>query len=154
MKHNSRLSGVLHVLLHMAEHDGPVTSEVLAKAMNTNPVVVRRVMADLREKGYVRSTKGHGGGWTLDVDPSRVTLRDIHEALRVPSLLAVGNRNEAPHCLVEQAVNAALEQAFNEAEAVLLARLGEVTLAALSKDFHARLATRGKATKREYTHEA
>ncbi|HYI06347.1 MAG TPA: Rrf2 family transcriptional regulator, partial [Reyranella sp.] len=45
MRRDSRLSGVLHVLLHMAEHDGPVTSDMLAKAMGTNPVVVRRIMA-------------------------------------------------------------------------------------------------------------
>ena len=47
MIHDTRLSGVLHVLLHMAEHDGPVTSETLARAMSTNPVVIRRIMAGL-----------------------------------------------------------------------------------------------------------
>jgi DNA-binding IscR family transcriptional regulator len=143
MKRDSRLSGVLHVLLHMAEHEGPATSEVLAKAMDTNPVVIRRTMAGLREQGYVRSEKGHGGGWTLACDLSKVTLRDIYTALGSPSLLAMGNRTEAPGCLVEQAVNAALDQAFDDAETLLLARLGEVTLAMLSADFHARLVARG-----------
>ena len=65
MKRDSRLSGVLHVLLHMAEHEGPMTSETLANAMQTNPVVIRRAMSGLREACYVRSEKGHGGGWTL-----------------------------------------------------------------------------------------
>ena len=143
MKRDSRLSGVLHVLLHMAEHEGPATSEVLAKAMDTNPVVIRRTMAGLREQGYVRSEKGHGGGWTLACDLSKVTLRDIYTALGSPSLLAMGKRTESPGCLVEQAVNAALDQAFDDAEALLLARLGEVTLAMLSTDFHARLVARG-----------
>ncbi|WID97191.1 Rrf2 family transcriptional regulator [Bosea vestrisii] len=143
MNRDSRLSGVLHVLLHMAEQDRPVTSEVLAKAMATNPVVIRRVMAGLREQGYLRSEKGHGGGWTLACDLSRVTLRDIYEALGSPALLAIGNRTEAPGCLVEQAVNAALNQAFRDAEALLLERFGEVTLAMLSADFNQRLAARG-----------
>lgn len=146
MKRDSRLSGVLHVLLHMAEHDGPLTSEDLAKAMQTNPVVIRRTMAGLREAGFVRSGKGHGGGWTLACDLGRVTLRDIYDALGEPTLLAMGNRTEAPGCLVEQAVNAALNEAFEAAEALLLARLGEVTLAALSADFHARMARRPGAT--------
>ena len=137
------MSGVLHVLLHMAEHEGPATSEVLAKAMDTNPVVIRRTMAGLRDQGYVRSEKGHGGGWTLACDLSKVTLRDIYAALGSPSLLAMGNRTEAPGCLVEQAVNAALDQAFDDAEALLLARLGEVTVAMLSADFHASLVARG-----------
>ena len=143
MKRDSRLSGVLHVLLHMAERDGPVTSEVLARAMGSHPVAVRRTMAGLRRQGYVRSEKGHGGGWRLVCDLSGMTLRDIHQALGGPDLIAVGHRTEAPGCLVEQAVNATLDRAAREAEALLLARLGEVTLAALSADFHDRLAARG-----------
>ena len=75
MKRDSRLSDVLHVLLHMAEHSEPSTSELLAKAMRTNPVVIRRVLAGLRERGLVRSEKGHGGGWTLARELSRITLR-------------------------------------------------------------------------------
>ena len=152
MRRDSRLSGVLHVLLHMAGQPGPVTSEALAKAMDTNPVVIRRVMAGLRDRGYVRSGKGHGGGWTLACDLSDVTLRDVYTALGCPSLLAVGNRTEAPGCLVEQAVNAALDQAFHDAEALLLARLGEVTLAMLSADFHDRLLARGGSHDLESVH--
>ena len=145
MKRDSRLSGVLHVLLHLAEYDAPVTSEVLAQAMHTHPVVIRRILAGLRRRGYVRSEKGHGGGWTLARNLSEVTLRDIHTALGSPTLLAIGTREASPRCLVEQAVNAALNQAFADAEAVLLARLGEVTLGTLSVDFHDRLlAHRGR----------
>ena len=72
---------------------------MLAKAMDTNPVVIRRIMAGLRDQGYVRSEKGHGGGWTLCCDLSKVTLHDIYTALGSPSLLAMGNRTEAPGCL-------------------------------------------------------
>lgn len=152
MKMDSRLSGVLHVLLHMAEHKEPVTSEVLAKMMSTNPVVIRRIMAGLRERGYVHAEKGHGGGWTIACDLSRLSLRDIYHALGDPSLLAMGNRSEAPSCLVEQSVNAALGQAFDEAETFLLARFGEVTLAALSADFHRRLTERGATKNSETDH--
>jgi Rrf2 family protein len=152
MKRDSRLSGVLHLLLHMAEHDGPVTSDVLAKAMNTNPVVIRRIMAGLRDQGYVRSEKGHGGGWTLACDFETVTLRDIYSALGNPSILAIGNKTESPGCLVEQAVNAALAQLFRDAEALLLARLGEVTLAMLSEDLHQRLLARGSPDHLESAH--
>jgi len=135
--------------MHMAEHKGPVTSEVLAKAMDTNPVVVRRIMAGLRDDGYVRSEKGHGGGWVLARDLSKITLRDIYDALGSPSLFAMGHRTEAPGCLVEQAVNAALDSAFDDAEALLLSRLDGVSLAMLSADFHARLKRRTGARRTE-----
>jgi DNA-binding IscR family transcriptional regulator len=129
----------------MAERDGPVTSEHMAKAMNTNPVVIRRIMAGLREKGYVRSEKGHGGGWTLRPDLSKVTLLDIYSALGSPPLLAIGNRTESPACVVEAAVNAALGKSFQAAEALLVARLGEVTLATLSADVRRRSAASGRS---------
>jgi len=148
------LSGVLHVLLHMAERSAPSTSETLALAMDTNPVVIRRIMSGLRDHGYVRSEKGHGGGWSIACDLRRVTLRDVYDALGRPGILAMGNRTDAPRCLVEQAVNAALGDAFEEAEAVLLRRLGEVSLAVLSADFHARLKKRGIRFKEEKAHEA
>jgi DNA-binding IscR family transcriptional regulator len=136
----------------MAEQSGPVTSDMLAKAMDTNPVVIRRIMAGLRDHGYVRSEKGHGGGWTLACDLSEVTLRDIYTALGSPSLLAIGHRTETPGCLVEQAVNAALSQAFHDAEALLISRLGEVTLAMLSADIHDRLVARGRSHNLENVH--
>jgi len=152
MRQDNRLSGVLHLLLHMAQKDGPVTSEVLAKAMDTNPVVIRRVMAGLRDQGYVQSAKGHGGGWTLACDLSKVTLRDIYNALGSPTLLAIGNRTETPGCLIEEAVNAALNQSFEDAEALLLSRLGEVTIAALNTDVQGRLAARGLSNHRRHGH--
>jgi DNA-binding IscR family transcriptional regulator len=152
MKRNSQLSGVLHVLLHMAERDEPATSESLAKAMDTNPVGIRRILAGLRDKGYVQSEKGHGGGWTLACDLSRVTLRDVYSALGCPPLLAMSNRTESPGCLVEQAVNNALDDAFRDAEALLLTRLGQVTLATLSDELRGRLPRRGRAPRLETVH--
>lgn len=153
MRRDSRLSGVLHVLLHMAERSEPQTSEALARAMNTNPVVLRRTMAGLRQRELVNSEKGHGGGWRIACDLETVTLRDIYDALGEPEILAMGNRTDAPGCLVEQAVNAALSQAFDEAEALLLQRFGEVTLAQLSADFHVRLSQRGGSFTLENAHE-
>ena len=132
----------------MAEQDGPVTSEVMAKAMATNPVVIRRVMAGLRDAGYVRTDKGHGGGWTLACDLAKLTLRDVYEALGEPSLLAIGHRTEAPGCVIEEAVNATLGKSFAEAEALLLARFGEVTLAALGDEVRRRLAGRKGARRK------
>ena len=142
MKRDSRLSGVLHVLLHMAETGTPMTSDQLAKAMQTHPVVIRRILGGLRDAGFVHSEKGHGGGWTIAKPLADITMRDVYDAIGRPSLMAMGNRTEAPGCLVEQAVNAALDTSFRDAEALLLARFERVTLAELAADFHARMAAR------------
>jgi DNA-binding IscR family transcriptional regulator len=109
-------------------------------------------MAGLRDQGYVRSEKGHGGGWTLACDLRKVTLRDIYTALGAPPLLALGIRTAAPGCVVEQAVNAAVSRVCRDALELLLARLGEVTLAGLSADFHKRLVKRGGSHYLERAH--
>jgi Rrf2 family protein len=140
MKQDNRLSAVLHALLHMADHGGPLTSADLAKMMSTNPVVVRRTMAGLRKAGFVRSEKGHGGGWELARPLDAITLRDIYDALGAPRLMAMGIPIAHPGCLVEQSVNRALGSAFADAEALLVARLGDVTLARLAADFSAGMA--------------
>ncbi|MDO9416171.1 Rrf2 family transcriptional regulator [Pararhizobium sp.] len=140
MRHDTRLSRMLHVLIHMDGHEGAVTSDTIGHMLNTNPVVVRRTMAGLREEGYVQSEKGHGGGWTLSRTLDDITLLDIHKALGTPSVFALGLSDDHPKCLVEQAVNAALSDAFEQAEALLLARFADVSLADIARDFEARYA--------------
>jgi Rrf2 family protein len=137
MRSDSRLSRALHVLLHMARFDGPATSEQLSEMFRMNPVVIRRTLAGLREAGYVRSEKGHGGGWTLNRDLSEITMLDIYTALGDPTIFAIGVASDHPGCLVEKAVNRAMDDAFQQAEALLIARLGQVTLADLARDFDA-----------------
>lgn len=125
---------MLHVLIHMERRGEPATSEDIAKMLGTNAVVVRRTMAGLRNEGYVRSEKGHGGGWVLARGLSDITLLDVHRAIGNPSVFAMGVEQENPACLVEQAVNAALADALRQAEKILLERLGGVTLADLAQD--------------------
>ncbi|WP_366941785.1 Rrf2 family transcriptional regulator [Asticcacaulis sp.] len=143
---------MLHVLLHMADTDKAVTSERLAQMMGTNPVVIRRVMAGLREQGLVQSEKGHGGGWRLGRPLVEVTLAEVYRAVGEPELFAMGNRSENPQCLVEQAVNAAIDSALSEAEALLMQRFGEVTLAMLAADFQRRAAARGYPLLKDHPH--
>jgi DNA-binding IscR family transcriptional regulator len=140
MKKDSRLSSVLHVLLHMAHSQRPLTSEELAGYLHSHAVVVRRTLAGLRDLGYVDSAKGHGGGWSLTCDLAKVSLRDVYDAVGAPTVFAMGHRVDAPECLVEQAVNEALDSAFENAHALLIERLGEVSLADLSADFNRRMA--------------
>jgi DNA-binding IscR family transcriptional regulator len=152
MRRDSRLSAMLHGLLHMAARGKPMTSAELAVCMNTNAVVVRRTMAGLREAGFVQSVKGHGGGWTLACDLSKITLKDIYDALGAPTVLAIGIHLEHPACLVEQAVNRALSPAFGEAERFLIDRLATVTLAQLAEDFRSHASNRHAQKQRRQKH--
>jgi DNA-binding IscR family transcriptional regulator len=129
---DSRLSSVLHVLMHMADAGRPVTSHALARYLGTNPVVVRRVLAGLRAYGLVASAKGHGGGWTLARGLDALTLADVYGAVGRPPLFTMGHRRIDPACAIERAVNHAVDGALREAEVRLLERFAAVRLADLA----------------------
>lgn len=133
MKSKGRLSAVLHALLHMSGRGAPMTSEALAECLHTNAVVVRRMMAGLRDAGFVVSERGHGGGWVLARDLSTVTLLDVQMAVADPTADAPAALAE---CLVERAVHKALDASLHEATELLNKRLAQVTLADLAEDFH------------------
>ncbi len=134
MRTDSRLSRLLHALLHMEHAERPLTSDAMAEMLCTNPVVVRRLLSGLRESGYVQSEKGHGGGWVLTVSLDDITLLDVYRSAGEPALFSSLVTEDDPQCLVEQAVNAHLSATVEEAERALLAKLGKVTLGDLSRE--------------------
>lgn len=134
-----RLSRLAHALIHMNFHEGALTSDSIAKMLDTNPVVVRRMMAGLRKNKIVESQKGHGGGWLLSKNIENISLLDMHEALGNTNLISVNLSDEKPQCLVEQAVNEALEQSVQEAKTVLYNRFKQISLADIAKEFECKL---------------
>ena len=142
MPRDSRMSRMLHVLIHMDRHVDKVTSDRISQMLGTNPVVVRRMMSGLRDKGYVTSEKGHGGGWRLVVALDRITLLDVYRAIGAPALFGIGPHADRPDCLVEQAVDARMAQTLDEAETMLLDRFAAIRVSDLAADFEDRLAAR------------
>ena len=134
MRRDGRLCVALHVLLHMSETNDAVTSESLAPAMNTNPVVFRRTMAGLRDAGIVRSVKGHGGGWSSARSLNAVTLGDVYSALGLQQPFSIGYRDDNPECRLERAVNRVIGNALGEAEARLVAQFRSITVADIMTD--------------------
>ena len=130
-----RISTVLHLLVHLAQADrSPVTSECLAVCLATNPVVVRRDLAVLRQAGLVRSAPGHGGGWTLARSPREITLQEVYAAIgerlaSSPTREAIGSG-----CLLEARVHQALGDVYEEIEVLLQERLARITLSDLVCD--------------------
>lgn len=135
MRTDSKLSRMLHVLLHMARNNKTYTSDEIAQMLVTNPVVIRRTMAGLKKAGFIHSEKGPKGGWSLVEDLSKITLFDIYNAVGEPTIFAMGNERANPDCAVERVVNAALDDAMNQAQTILLTQLKATTLADLALEF-------------------
>lgn len=111
--------------------DRPATSEILADMLRTNPAVVRRTMAGLREAGIVASVKGHGGGWSLVRPLTGITLMEIYDALGAPPLHAIGNDEETPACKLARAANDATDAALEASRREFEAQLRRVSVADL-----------------------
>lgn len=135
MKINNSFSATLHILLHLEQMDRPLTSEQMAAFIEGNPAFIRKLLAGLRERQTVTSSKGHHGGWTLARPASEVTLYDIYIALGSPMLFALGNRSDNPQCLVEKGVNRVMSETLNDAETVILERFKRLTLADVGREF-------------------
>jgi Rrf2 family protein len=141
MKRDGKFSIALHILAHLAEAGArPTISEELAAHLRTNPVVVRRSLAGLREAGIVASVKGHGGGWTLGRPAAAISLGEVYTVLGERGDLLATAEPDRHGCLIARAVDQALDGFYAEAEALLLRRLAAVSLADLATDFGRRYA--------------
>lgn len=130
---SSKLSVGIHMLTVLALHRGEaLTSGCIAMSVNTNPVVIRRLLGLFREAGLVESKTGVGGGWELVADPKRITLLDV---LRV-----VEPRNEAfalhrsvpnPKCPVGCNIQDVLVDIYGDVEEAMAKRLSRSTIASV-----------------------
>nr|WP_314256193.1 Rrf2 family transcriptional regulator [uncultured Devosia sp.] len=129
MKRSSRLSLALHALVHLHKQpDEAITSTTLATCLMTNPVVVRRVLGELREAGIVASSKGHDGGWRLLRPGKEISLRAVYAAMGESLLIRTESDPGDIACGIVRTVNSVMGDFLADAEALLAARLERVSL--------------------------
>jgi len=129
---STRPTIALHILtLLAAEPDRALTSEYIAGSVNTNPVVIRRLLALLKRKRLVTSQPGTRGGWQLAVTPESITLLDVRRAVNEASAFALHSQEPNPACPVGRHIQGALEGVYAEAMTALERRLEQTTVAML-----------------------
>lgn len=132
---SSRFAVAAHILslLDMFK-DSRLTSEMIAGSVNTNPVVIRRIMGMLNKAGLVRTSAGVAGA-KLARPMSEITLLDVYRAVRgeQEGLFAM-HENPNPECPVGRNIQGALETAFRRAQAAMEGELAKVTMADISLD--------------------
>ncbi len=130
MHTNSRFAVAIHILTLLAHrHPEPLTSAYMAISVTTNPVVLRRLLGDLRRAGLVESRPGNSGGWRLCKLPEQITLLDCYLAVQESPLLGLPLQKPNPLCTVGKTITQALYGLFEEAEQALEARLSQTNLA-------------------------
>jgi Rrf2 family protein len=133
MAANSRFAVGVHCLLGLAYlGEEGTTAEILAGSVNTNPVVVRRLLKSLERQGLVEIRPGKGGGVRLLRAPSTITLADIYAAVETDAEIFA--YHEAPPnegCRVSCKVKYLLEPIFSAASEAVRGSLAETKLSDL-----------------------
>lgn len=128
MKRNSKVSVALHALIHLIKKAEPVTSEKLGECLATNPVVIRRVLGELKKADIVASEKGHGGGWVVTKDPKHITFYDIFESLNESLLPAPIVLGDDESCLIMETIANTMEEFLAEADTLLANKLKRISI--------------------------
>lgn len=117
---NSRFSIAVHILTLLASQpEERLTSEMIAASVGTNPVVIRRQLALLRDAGLVESKGARGGGWTLARPPHAIRLSDIKAALGEEASFRMHKNAPHPKCVVGQNVRSVLKGVYEKVEAAV-----------------------------------
>ena len=129
MAANSRLAVAAHIVVVLAAHrDEHVCSGEIASSVNTNPVVIRRILSALTRAGIVSTEKGKEGGYKLLRCPDAISLWDLSEALGEQHLFKVHENPANPRCKLSCRMKDALGQAFAGAEKAAQEQLRRVTV--------------------------
>ncbi|ULL13159.1 Rrf2 family transcriptional regulator [Paenibacillus sp. H1-7] len=128
---SSRFAVAIHILsLLEINKDGRTTSDFIAGSVNTNPVVIRRIMGMLNRAGLVITNPGVAGA-SLARDKERITLLEVYRAVQSDQqeeLFAI-HEQPNPECHVGRNIQGALETTFHRAQQAMEQELDKVTLA-------------------------
>jgi Rrf2 family protein len=115
--------------------EGPVSSAYLASSVNTNPVVVRRIIQGLVKNGLLKGKTGKGGGSELALPPDKINLYQVYKAVHEEESVFEFNRN-APNkkCPLSCRMKEILEPVFHAADKGIEEKLKRIRLADLIHD--------------------
>jgi Rrf2 family protein len=120
----------VHVLTVLAYKEGDrVTSVFLAGSVNTNPVIIRRLLLSLQRARLVETCKGAGSGSRLSRSPGRINLAEVYRAVEEVEPFAAPSRKPNDACPVGHCIRKALNRIFASAESAMEHDLEQTNLA-------------------------
>jgi Rrf2 family protein len=129
---NSRLTVAVHALawigLYQRQGFEVATSEQIADSARTNPVVIRRLLGELRRAGLVDSRRGMGAGWTVTRNLADITLLDVFDALGSGPVFGMHHQEPNQECVIGSGIQPALGRVYGRLDEVLRDELARTTL--------------------------
>ena len=140
LKISTRFSVGIHILalLEIAK-EYSCTSEFIAGRVNTNPVVIRRLLGLLKKAGLINSSAGVAGA-ALARKPEEITLLEVYKAVGAADSTLFGMHEQTnPNCPVGANIQFALDDTVKSAQTVLEKELASRTLADIISNIKAKL---------------
>jgi Rrf2 family protein len=106
----------------------PLKSEQVAESVNTNPVVIRRMLLELAEAGLVISQTGSLGGSRLANDPAKTTLLDVYQALECQGVFSLHRQPPSRDCPVGVNIETVLGDVLQEVDSAVEQVLRNITI--------------------------
>ncbi len=151
MHTNARFAVAVHILTFIAvrsQEIPSITSAMIAESVDTNPVVIRRILGTLRQANLVHSQPGTGGGWVLAESADAITLLQIYRAVQDTPLFAVHQHPPNSRCDVGRNMIDVLNVYFTQAENAIEKQLEQITIDQVSRTITRRIQI-AAATKRK-----
>ena len=129
MSTNSRFAVAVHVLSLMAwSGEEPLKSEQVADSVNTNAVVIRRMLCELAESELVVSQTGAMGGTRLAREPEQITLLDIYQAVESRGVFSLHRHPPNRDCPVGVNIGPVLNEVLDEVDTAVEKVLANITI--------------------------
>ena len=115
-----------------------IGSQTLAASVNTNPVVVRRLLLALRRARLIETFAGKYGGARLRKKPSQISLVQIYDAVERRPVIPVNERKALKHCHVSCNMKSIMSHVAATTEQAVRKHLRSITLALLVRQVNSR----------------
>lgn len=131
MQISSRFTVALHIFsaVDVFKDDYKVTSDFLASSINTNPVIIRKILSQLKNAGLITVARGTGG-IELTRDLSDISFYDVYEAIEPVEGGDLFRFHEAPNpqCPVGRNIHALLDDKLKDIQNAMEDRMKSYTL--------------------------
>jgi Rrf2 family protein len=129
---NQQFTFAVHIMTALACSPGEVIgSQTLAASVNTNPVVVRRLLLALRRAGLIETLTGKYGGAVLRKKPREISLVDIYDAVEPRPVIPVNERKAFKECHVSCNMKSIMSRVAESTEEAVRKHLRSISLAQL-----------------------
>ncbi len=137
MQISSRFTIAVHILIciEIFKNDYKVTSDFLASSVNVNPVVIRRLLQQLKKAGIINVRRG-SGGTDIEKPLDEITLLDIYNAVECVENGELFHFHENPNqsCPVGKNIHSVLDIKLEDIQKAMEKEMRSVSLQDIIND--------------------